>query len=374
MRKKILTFFAIPAEIRTAYWQDAVRSNQLSLLVICIMILGMELYNMVRVLFLSNSGLGTLNNRIYFSLYCTLFLAAVLYLILQHLLRGAQTMVQWRFQFGTVAFCFLWHICLNSYDLIRGFHDETGTFITAILGLAVFIRMPARFSVPTYTLGYALFMILGSHALSSGAILNLTISTIVALAVSLTSSRHAVIRLTQQQEINEMNARLQQLIRQDPLTGLLNTSAVHRCVETLLAQASDQQPFSLCIVDLDDFKEINDRFGHPCGDYILKETALRLRAIFPQAQCLGRIGGDEFAVAIAGPQLPEELEQLSCQLLRTLATLHWQGQAGNVSCSLGLCQTARADLSFELLYALADRALYQAKAQGKARCLIRNYP
>ena len=82
MGKHIGEFFRIPTEIRAEFWQDTLQKNQLSLLVICLMILGMELFNMARVLFWSDSGLGTLNNRIYFSMYCALCLAAVLYLLL----------------------------------------------------------------------------------------------------------------------------------------------------------------------------------------------------------------------------------------------------------------------------------------------------
>ena len=78
MRQAVWQFLRIPPEIREEFWQNSLQKNRLSLLVICIMIFGMELYNMARVLFLSSSGLGTLNNRIYFGMYCSLLLAAAL--------------------------------------------------------------------------------------------------------------------------------------------------------------------------------------------------------------------------------------------------------------------------------------------------------
>ena len=89
LRKKIRGFFAIPEEIRADFWQETLRKNSLSLWVICIIIFVTETYNVLRVLLWSRSGLGTLNNRIYFGMYCALLAAAALYLLLQRLLRGA---------------------------------------------------------------------------------------------------------------------------------------------------------------------------------------------------------------------------------------------------------------------------------------------
>ena len=88
MGKHIRDFLRIPPEIRPQFWQDSIPKDRLSLLVICIMIFGMEMYNMARVLLWSDSKLGTLNNRIYFGMYCALWLAAALHLVLRHLLRG----------------------------------------------------------------------------------------------------------------------------------------------------------------------------------------------------------------------------------------------------------------------------------------------
>ena len=107
MREKLKEFFAVPANIRQEFWQDTVQKNRLSLIVISIMIFGMELFNMARVLFLSNAGLGTWNNRIYFSMYCILFLSAAVYLLLQYMLRNSGEKLQWRLQIAAVAFfCF----------------------------------------------------------------------------------------------------------------------------------------------------------------------------------------------------------------------------------------------------------------------------
>ena len=87
MRGKIRDFLRIPPEILPAFRQDTLQKNRLSLLVIAAMIFGMEAYNIARVLFMSRSGLGTLNNRIYFGMYCALLLAAIVYLVVSRCTR-----------------------------------------------------------------------------------------------------------------------------------------------------------------------------------------------------------------------------------------------------------------------------------------------
>ena len=205
MRNQIKSFFMMPPQVQSEFQQDALRKNRLSLLVICIMIIGMELFNIARVLFWSKSGLGTLNNRIYFGLYCLLLVVSVLYLLLCGLLRQMDEKIRWRLQYGMALFALLWHVCINAYDLMRNPEAQTGIYTTAVLGLAVFIQMPSLYCLATYALAYGLFMVLAGPILDTGALVNLTITTIVALAVSLTSCRHAVIMISQRIEMTRSN-------------------------------------------------------------------------------------------------------------------------------------------------------------------------
>lgn len=367
MRQALISFLRIPPEIRDAFWQNSLQKNRLSLLVICIMIFGMELYNIARVLFLSSSGLGTLNNRIYFGLYCSLLGAAVLSLLLQQATRRASAAAQWAVQYGSVLFFLLWHVCLNAYDLSRNPGGPVGVFLTAVLALAIFIQMPCQYSIPCYAGAYLLFLALTRSTLDSGDGLNLTFTTIVALAVSMTAARHAVVMLSQQREIDQMNAHLHALLRLDPLTELLNKTAFQDRGEELLAQ--DAQGLSLFIIDLDNFKAVNDRYGHPCGDYVLKATALLLQSVFPPGADIGRIGGDEFACLLPGRYGADALRRISGQLSREVAAIRWRGQDVGAGCSVGICRAPRGT-SYEQCYQEADRALYQAKGSGRGGCAL----
>ena len=144
LKDHLRNFFVIPHTLRSEFWQDTLKQNRLSLLVICLMIFGMELFNMARVLFWSASGLDSRNNRIYFFMYCALCGSAALYLLLRHLLRSSSTRVRWAVQYGAVLFFLLWHVCLNAYDLIRDPTAEVGIYTTAVLGLSIFIQQYAR--------------------------------------------------------------------------------------------------------------------------------------------------------------------------------------------------------------------------------------
>ena len=334
------------------------------------MIIGMELFNIARVLFWSKSGLGTLNNRIYFGLYCLLLVVSVLYLLLCGLLRQMDEKIRWRLQYGMALFALLWHVCINAYDLMRNPEAQTGIYTTAVLGLAVFIQMPSLYCLATYVLAYGLFMVLAGPILDTGALVNLTITTIVALAVSLTSCRHAVIMISQRIEMTRSNQRLHELSQMDPLTGLLNTTAFRHRVEQYLAASEPTSMIALIMLDMDDFKAVNDGFGHPCGDYVLKVIALKLQAQFPDALGIARIGGDEFMIALADAS-GAEINKAASQLIRDVTLLRWRGQDMKVCCSLGVCRARASSAYYDTLYEIADQALYQAKADGKGRCILR---
>lgn len=362
---RLRSFFHMSSKIRQAYWEDTLVKNRRSLLVIAILAIVIEAYNVIRVLFLTSAKLGTLNNRIYFSFYCSLLVYSVLYLILARRLRRASYRVQWALQYVTTLVMLLWHVCINLYDLRRDPNGETTIFITAVLALAVFIHMPARYSLLLYALAWGLFFPLAGPSLTAGDRINLTITVVVALAVSLTVYHNTAIFLNQQHQINRASRRLQAMLELEPLTGLLNTSALQKRAEALLATGA---PVTLIIVDMDDFKGINDHFGHPCGDYVLREVALALQAAFPYAHGIGRIGGDEFAV-VAEEASREELQRKARQLLARLSQIRWADQPVGACCTLGVCQ-GQGVLTYEELYRQADQVLYQAKEAGKGRCFI----
>lgn len=372
-RQGLLSKLQIPGYIRQEFLQESARKNDFSLRIIAVIIFAVELFNIARVVIWSQAGLGTRNNRIYFAMYCALILIAVLWLVLRRSLKGAAVERQWAAQYVVATMMLLWHMGLNTYDLYRDSAAGTSILTTSLLGLALLIQSPPLYSTIQLTVSYLLFQVIMAPLLDAGDRLNLTITFVVALAVSLAQAHHVSVMLKQQKQIVEMNDKLQELVHQDPLTGLLNKTTVECWAEQVLhglEHTGKSSGLTLFLVDLDEFKGINDRYGHPCGDHVLVETAEAIRRVFPDAVCLGRIGGDEFSVLYDRPLTETQVIALDRRLGEQLGEIHWLNQPMDVQCSTGVCICTRPQI-YQQLYAETDYMLYQAKKAGKGRCCVR---
>ncbi|MHB8470803.1 MAG: bifunctional diguanylate cyclase/phosphohydrolase [Gaiellaceae bacterium] len=148
----------------------------------------------------------------------------------------------------------------------------------------------------------------------------------------------------------------------DPLTGLGNHRSFHERLQRELLQAEDEAlPVSLCLVDVDDFKLVNDRFGHPAGDRVLSQIAARLR----QGGEAFRLGGDEFAVLLPGHDEPAALAVARSIVERVAAAE--LARVGTVTVSAGIATYPVQGVGRDELIRLADSALYWAKEDGKNR-------
>lgn len=148
----------------------------------------------------------------------------------------------------------------------------------------------------------------------------------------------------------------------DSLTGLGNRHYYNQSLKKAIARAYRKQGvISLVVLDLDNFKQLNDKFGHKCGDYILKEFGDVIRNTIRNTDQAFRIGGDEFVVIVQGTI---QAASLLCERIVTGTNQHHCFNQFGVSCSLGAAESNDI-LEAEQLYELADKALYQAKASGR---------
>jgi diguanylate cyclase (GGDEF)-like protein/putative nucleotidyltransferase with HDIG domain len=146
----------------------------------------------------------------------------------------------------------------------------------------------------------------------------------------------------------------------DPLTGLGNHRHFHERLQRELAQADEHGGMvSLCFLDIDDFKRINDQFGHPAGDRVLSQVAARLR----QGGESFRLGGDEFAVLLVG--MDEQLALATTQSIVQRIAETELGKAGQITVSAGVATFPQHGRERDSLIRLADGALYWAKEHGK---------
>lgn len=173
-------------------------------------------------------------------------------------------------------------------------------------------------------------------------------------------------------DISERRARaeeLEYLARHDPLTGLPNRATYERSLAEALERARGSgRLVALMMLDLDGFKAINDRHGHPVGDLVLKEVAQRLRRALRKHDLLARLGGDEFVIVVEDWSRPAELVGIAERALQSLAEPIRVGDRRlPIAASVGIATSDPADDDPERLRARADEGLYRAKRAGRSR-------
>lgn len=158
-------------------------------------------------------------------------------------------------------------------------------------------------------------------------------------------------------------ARLRRLAYSDQLTGLPNRLTFIRRLRRALRAGG---PVAVVLLDLDAFKQVNDRFGHAAGDRLLTTTAARMRDATGPDGMIARLGGDEFAVLVAGDR-PVAPERLAVRLLAALEPLPGEEDLGvHPSASIGIAEYGPQHSSHTDLLRDADIAMYAAKAAGKS--------
>lgn len=194
--------------------------------------------------------------------------------------------------------------------------------------------------------------------------LSVAISVLLILVISATVTLCvAVIHLHRQR--NQM----QKLILTDELTGLYNRRHIVSVAFAALTQSRrDKTPLSLLLLDLDFFKRINDTYGHPVGDEVLRQVSERLRQFSRPSDTLGRIGGEEFCLLMPATHTHDAF-QVAERLRREIESIKIEGLAltATPTVSIGVTTSNGGEHSFEQLYSLADKALYQAKSLGRNR-------
>ncbi|MDE1569805.1 GGDEF domain-containing protein [Aquabacter sp. P-9] len=169
-----------------------------------------------------------------------------------------------------------------------------------------------------------------------------------------------------------MEEELRRLAGTDALTGLGNRRMFMERSEAAFHHALlAGTPLSVLIFDMDRFKWINDRYGHPAGDAVLREVAARCRAELRPHDVFARLGGEEFAILISGADL-DVAERVAHRLARAIASAPVETPAASldVRASFGVAGLTREDANLEAVIERADRALYLAKARGRNRVVV----
>jgi diguanylate cyclase (GGDEF)-like protein len=246
-------------------------------------------------------------------------------------------------------------------------------FLVCSLLYAAFF-FPSRWAWP---LSIELILVAGTPLLyDAQATANAFVPRYLALAASFLAATWVMVGL--KRRLVEAEARQRGIANRDPLTGVGNRrffdAILHRELEARTRPSgrreTDGSPLALLVLDLDDFKGVNDRHGHQVGDAVLREAASRAHAILRSTDTLARIGGDEFAVIAPGAH--GEGAQRMAEAIRTAVGLRDSDARGPVpSASVGWAVFPDDGLDFETLMRTADERMLRLKGNGRQLALSR---
>jgi diguanylate cyclase (GGDEF)-like protein len=195
---------------------------------------------------------------------------------------------------------------------------------------------------------------------------------ILSLAAEFVRKNTQDLYLNKQKELSDFNENISGKVMLDSLTGAYNRSFLTELLPGLLQFAHDgETPLTVLLCDIDQFKQVNDTYGHVHGDHVLKSAAeLFMRNLRSATDNLVRYGGDEFLIVLRNAKL-ENAARLAERLRVKIENLNFQDSNLKITCSFGVAELTASDFEEDKktasvqLIARADKCLYQAKHQGK---------
>ncbi len=168
-------------------------------------------------------------------------------------------------------------------------------------------------------------------------------------------------------EQRKAEQKVRYLAMHDALTGLYNRAYFNEEIERHIERTRDGGDLALMLIDLDGFKEVNDTFGHPAGDEVLRVTAQRLRSIFCDIDLIARLGGDEFAVLCRSTNCQLDLQVLASRMIKEIqSVIAFDDREIKVGATVGIAVLDSGSVDAPTLLRHADVAMYEAKESGKS--------
>lgn len=172
------------------------------------------------------------------------------------------------------------------------------------------------------------------------------------------------------EEIKE-KMQLEHKSRTDMLTGLLNKQTFEKEVRDYV-ESHNTESSCFVFLDMDHFKDINDRFGHSVGDQVIKETAKKIQLLFANFDLVGRFGGDEFCVFVKDIPRDTLIDKLKFAVKKMEQEYVYEGGVVKISASIGAAYCKKEKIGYKELMDVADAAAYQAKDNGRNCYIIRD--
>lgn len=273
--------------------------------------------------------------------------------------------LRWRTRL-TRALCMLYlmvMVALMIYISTIGLPDRPSLYYSPMLILlSMLFIMPFWHNVMVIALATAAFLLV-SASVKAPQVFNLDVSmAMTTLVLSLTAD---FVALSARLRDHRLRSELQALSRTDSLTGLMNKSSAEEAARTYLNGRGLTECSALFVIDLDQFKMINDLLGHQAGDAALEQFGDALLKLFRTHDIVGRVGGDEFIALMknAGDRrLVARRAALICETVRRA----YPPEAGNgLTCSVGVALCPAHGVTYDSLFHMADQQLYRVKREGR---------
>lgn len=237
-------------------------------------------------------------------------------------------------------------------------HDAALLFPLALVLMTQIYTLPPRRCAVLVVLATVVFLVLS--AVLKGGLLFVwdCVSTIVALGIAGSSY---IVLTDYKVSAWEMKNDLENMCALDQMTGVLNKETFEYRAQVFLRARNKNDEIALAVIDLDEFKSVNDGHGHLAGDRVLRAFAHALHSTFPQddpSYVVGRIGGDEFAVLAKAVKSHSDLDAKLASIEQV------RGFEFPVSCSIGVAYTCESRIDYVTLFGRADANMYHAKSTG----------
>lgn len=253
-----------------------------------------------------------------------------------------------------------------AFELFRE-HPDTGELVTIASSAKEVNRNEIQTTIEVPNSEWYLRMSeptpLTSAAYWSALLISIALSAVITLLIRKILQQPSVLRSV----VDSQTKELRHLAHHDPLTDLPNRAKLKDAVERSINQNRRYgTPTSLLMIDLDDFKPINDLFGHEIGDYVLQVISERVLACTREVDTVARMGGDEFAVLLEHAGSVSEITRCVTSILEEIRKpIELTDQSHSLSASIGIVTIPDDGDDFTSLYRHADLAMYAAKSAGK---------
>lgn len=321
------------------------------------------------------------NNKIYFVIHLLLLMVSIIGIASIDILiksdTGRSRKVNRMIVYGLVIVVLILISIANGFDQIKaGIADSVFISNLIIFSTAIMIKFPKSliiYSIPFSTFVGGLLFFQKNNVILVDNIVNGVIFFIGAIVISKIIYDSQVTQISENIILEAYNRKLDYMSSHDPLTGLLNRRSFEaKAIEKTEILNSTDTESALVLIDIDHFKIINDTFGHPAGDVILKELSSILVKNIRDTDLVARWGGEEFAILILETSIDEAYEltkRLKNIIEKNVLTV--DRFKISITVSFGISRLSGSfSKSFYKSYKAADMALYEAKSLGRNRIVI----